>query len=99
MSNAFFPGLARCAGLVLVGWIAPAWADPAAPFTHYQAWRDEPVQDWRAANDRVGEIGGWRTYLRETHPDGGGSHDHGTPQPQPSAPGGHGHHGHHHPGH
>jgi len=41
----------------------PAAADP---FEHYQRWRDEPLQDWRKANDRVGEIGGWRTYLRES---------------------------------
>jgi hypothetical protein len=37
-----------------------------APFKHYQGWRDEPLQDWRAVNDRVGEVGGWRTYLRES---------------------------------
>lgn len=36
-----------------------------SPFRHYQTWRDEPLQDWRATNDRVGEIGGWLTYLRD----------------------------------
>lgn len=44
---------------------ASAQAMPA-PFNHYQGWRDEPLQDWREANERVGEIGGWRTYLRES---------------------------------
>jgi hypothetical protein len=38
------------------------------PLANYQRWRDEPVADWRRANDRVGEIGGWRTYLREAAP-------------------------------
>lgn len=58
------------------------------PFSHYQAWRDAPVADWRALNQRVDEIGGWRTYLRESQPDDetggamGGDHAH------------HGHHGH-----
>jgi hypothetical protein len=52
------------------------------PFANYQGWRDEPLQDWREVNDRVGEIGGWRTYLRESQQDGDGSdsgqgrHDH-----------------------
>jgi hypothetical protein len=34
-------------------------------FEGYRAWRDEPVGDWRAANDTVGRIGGWRAYARE----------------------------------
>lgn len=53
------------------------------PFKHYQGWRDEPLQDWREVNGRVGEIGGWRTYLREAQP-GGDSPDES----------GHAHHGH-----
>lgn len=31
----------------------------------YQAYVDQPVQPWRQANDRVGEIGGWRAYAKE----------------------------------
>lgn len=48
---------------------AEAQASPSAvsnPFAHYQPWREDALQDWRKANDRVGEIGGWRTYLRES---------------------------------
>ena len=48
-------------------------------FASYQGWRDEPLQDWREANDRVGEIGGWRTYLRESQQqddDGQSRHQH-----------------------
>jgi hypothetical protein len=53
----------------------------AAPFDRYQPWREAPLGDWRELNDRVGEIGGWRTYLRESQDSGEQSH--------------HGHHGHH----
>ncbi|MDP1646230.1 MAG: hypothetical protein Q8L71_12150 [Thiobacillus sp.] len=42
----------------------------SAPFKQYQGWRDEALQDWREANERVGEIGGWRTYLRESQIEG-----------------------------
>jgi hypothetical protein len=31
----------------------------------YRPHADEPVGDWRKANDEVGRIGGWRTYARE----------------------------------
>lgn len=31
----------------------------------YQAYIDQPAQSWRQANDRVGEIGGWRAYAKE----------------------------------
>lgn len=60
----------------------------SVPFEAYQRWRDEPLVDWRTANDRVGEIGGWRTYLREAQPQGddaAGHDDHGaadTGEPQ-----------------
>ena len=53
----------------------PAAADP---FAHYRHWRDEPLQDWRKANDRVGEIGGWRTYLRESQQAGDGPDQDGS---------------------
>jgi hypothetical protein len=56
------------------------------PFMHYQSWRDEPLQDWRVSNERVGEIGGWRTYLREAQQT--------DDSVDPSAQGHHGHDGH-----
>ena len=52
-------------------------ADPANPdarvpsavyhssFAGYRAMKEPPVGDWRAANDEVGRIGGWRAYARE----------------------------------
>ncbi|MHB0973027.1 MAG: hypothetical protein ACYC0P_02135 [Thiobacillus sp.] len=53
----------------------------STPFEHYRGWRGESLQDWRKANDRVGEIGGGRTYLRESRqaadgPDQNGSDHH-----------------------
>lgn len=52
----------------------------------YQSWRDEPIQDWREANDRVSEIGGWLSYMRDAQQGdeqtGSSMHDH------------HHHHGH-----
>jgi hypothetical protein len=51
----------------------PAMADTPAPATQYTSpFRDyRPLGDdkrvpWRAANDEVGKIGGWRVYLRES---------------------------------
>jgi len=71
-------GLTVLSALAWSAWTPAPAATPAAaeqaeaaPFKHYQGWRDEPLQDWRAVNDRVGEVGGWRTYLRESQPDGG----------------------------
>ena len=51
----------------------------------YQNWRDEPVQDWTASNERVGEIGGWLTYLREAQQVENAA--------DPISQGHHGHHG------
>ena len=31
----------------------------------YEAYKDQSVQPWKAANDTVGEIGGWRAYAKE----------------------------------
>ena len=67
-----------CACLLWMPATSAAEAEPAAkaaatPFETYQGWRDEPLQDWREVNDRVGEIGGWRTYLRESQQDGDGA--------------------------
>ncbi len=76
-TRARFSGAAALACVWLLG--APlahaAGAEPLEPaaatlFKEYQSWRDEPLQDWRQANERVGEIGGWRTYLREAQPAG-----------------------------
>ncbi|HEY9099779.1 MAG TPA: hypothetical protein VIN38_13000 [Thiobacillus sp.] len=56
---------------------------PAPALSQYQKWRDDPVSDWIQSNDRVGEIGGWLTYLRDAQPDDGAA-----------GPSNHSHHGH-----
>ena len=33
----------------------------------FDAYKEQSVQPWKAANDKVGEIGGWRTYAKEMH--------------------------------
>lgn len=76
-----------CASTLAAPWAQAtdtAPADASLPFAHYQTWRDAPVADWRALNQRVDEIGGWRTYLRESQPDGGQDDEHAH----------HSHHGH-----
>jgi hypothetical protein len=61
---------------------APASASPPAPsasspasaaqaahksaFDGYRRFDDQKVQPWREANDKVGRIGGWRAYARES---------------------------------
>jgi len=39
-----------------------------SPFAAYQADRVEKPRSWREVNDRVGDIGGWRIYARESQP-------------------------------
>ena len=34
-------------------------------FTGYRGLSEQPVGDWRAANDTVGRIGGWKAYAKE----------------------------------
>ncbi len=36
-----------------------------SPIADYQKFIDEKVLDWKAANDKVAEIGGWRAYAKE----------------------------------
>jgi hypothetical protein len=69
----------------------PNPADPAAVappveyrpvFSGYQAYTDQPVGNWREANDAVGRIGGWREYAREAE----AATPSGTPPPAGAAP-------------
>lgn len=45
---------------------SPSQLTYKSPLMGYRAWNDQPVQSWREANERVGNIGGWRAYSRET---------------------------------
>ena len=68
--------LAACAALSVVAQPRPDPTDARAkvpPATVKKAASapstdDPPRIDWRAANDRVERVGGWRTYARETLP-------------------------------
>ena len=66
--------------LVLLALPVSAWAelpDPldaqaATPAVHYQSplktyqgFSEQPLHNWREANELVGRIGGWRTYSME----------------------------------
>ena len=69
-----------------------------SPFAGYRALAEEPVGNWRAANDEVGRIGGWREYAREAQEPGlkpGAAPSERAPEPAPTtpAPTGHGSHG------
>jgi hypothetical protein len=35
-------------------------------FEGYRGFTDQPVLSWREANDRVGRIGGWQAYARDS---------------------------------
>lgn len=64
---------------------APASASPApyrSAFEGYQAFGEQPVAPWKASNDTVGRIGGWRAYAQEAS---GGPQPSGAGQPAPAA--------------
>jgi hypothetical protein len=46
---------------------ATAQSNPnyTSPIADYQKFVDEKVLPWKAANDKVAEIGGWRAYAKE----------------------------------
>lgn len=44
---------------------APAWRSYQSAFDGYRAYRDQPVGDWRRANETVRQAGGWQAYARE----------------------------------
>ena len=37
-----------------------------SPFEGYQRFAQEQVGSWKAANENVGRIGGWREYAKES---------------------------------
>ena len=37
----------------------------ASPIADYQPYVDEKIVSWKAANDKVEQIGGWRAYAKE----------------------------------
>jgi hypothetical protein len=51
---------AECDTLVVV----PEWN---SAFADYKRFETQPIKSWQQLNDRVGEIGGWRTYAMEAY--------------------------------
>lgn len=45
--------------------IPAAQVDYKSAISDYQPYTDQNIQSWSEANDRVGRIGGWRTYAKE----------------------------------
>ncbi|MDO9618799.1 MAG: hypothetical protein Q7J43_14110 [Pseudomonas sp.] len=52
----------------------PLDAQAATPAVHYQSplkayqgFSEQPLHNWREANELVGRIGGWRTYAQEPY--------------------------------
>ena len=39
--------------------------DSPSVFDGYKPYTDEPLGNWKAANDNVGQIGGWREYAKQ----------------------------------
>ncbi len=52
----------------------------------YRAFQDEKVSSWKASNDNVARIGGWRVYAREAREPEPAPHD--TSRDTPAAPAG-----------
>ena len=44
----------------------PGAAPVRSAFDGYRAYNDEAVSNWKAANENVARIGGWREYARQT---------------------------------
>ena len=66
-----------------------------SPLKQYQPLGDEQVTSWKAANDLVETIGGWRVYAKEAQEPGATAEQpvrptqQPAPQPKPPTQGGH----------
>ena len=58
----------------------------------YRAFQDEKVSSWKASNDNVARIGGWRAYAREAREPEPAPRD--TARDTPATPADHPHAGH-----
>ena len=45
--------------------VAQTTVSYTSPIADYLPFADEKVTSWRVANDKVGQIGGWRAYAKE----------------------------------
>jgi hypothetical protein len=61
--------VAALASTVLLTSVAHAQtaAPPASAFESYKPYTDEPIGNWKSANDTAARIGGWREYAKQAH--------------------------------
>ena len=98
--NHRMPALALAAGAAFLALAAAAQPQPQAQppayssaFEGYQPYTEQPVAPWRAANDNVGRIGGWRAYAREAQQGAApAAPAAAASSPRPAPAGGHQHH-------
>ncbi len=59
--------LAAWASTALLTSVAQAQtaAPPATAFESYKPYTDEPIGNWKSANDITARIGGWREYAKQ----------------------------------
>ncbi len=65
MKNSFFIPIAAISCLLLGTAMAQTSVSYTSPVADYQSFVDEKITSWKAANDKVGQIGGWRAYAKE----------------------------------
>lgn len=53
-------------------------------FAGYQRFKEQPIEPWRASNDVVERIGGWRAYAQESQ--AAASSGAGTPTGEAASP-------------
>ena len=66
---------AVCAQPIITPPLAAPIAGTKSAFAGYKAFTDEPVSNWKAANETVAKVGGWREYARQAQ----------QPDPAPTA--------------
>ncbi len=54
-----------CLLTIVVSTTAQTTVNYTSPIADYKPFTDETVVSWKAANDNVGQIGGWRVYAKE----------------------------------
>lgn len=59
--------------------VGPSAAPSASAFESYKPYTDEPIGNWKAANEGVARIGGWREYAKQAQ--GMDSKQEATPTP------------------
>lgn len=74
MTRKFTRALAVCSVLLAGSALAQteisatpsAMVSTASAFKNFKPFTDEPISNWKAANDEVARIGGWREYARQS---------------------------------